>query len=70
LPSSAHLPPPPLLITTASCRLASPEDDFSSALFTVYGVLWSIPGADITNNESFLATVMLNVIFVFGLLVS
>jgi hypothetical protein len=32
-------------------------------------VLWSIPGADITNNESLLGTVTLNLIFIFGLLV-
>jgi hypothetical protein len=32
-------------------------------------VLWSIPGSDVTNSESLLGTVVLNVIFVFGLLV-
>jgi hypothetical protein len=33
-------------------------------------VLYSIPGADITNNPSLLATFVLNLIFIFGLLVS
>lgn len=32
-------------------------------------VLYSIPGADITNNPSLLATFVLNLIFIFGLLV-
>lgn len=33
-------------------------------------MLYSIPGADITNNPSLLATFVLNLIFIFGLLVS
>ncbi|WIA35393.1 hypothetical protein OEZ86_003839 [Tetradesmus obliquus] len=39
------------------------------ALFTVYSVLYSVPGADITHASSRLATIVLNMIFLFGLLV-
>lgn len=33
-------------------------------------ILYNIPGSDITNHESLLATFVLNLIFIFGLLVS
>eukprot|EP00882_Tetradesmus_deserticola_P020668 GHRQ01022331.1.p2 GENE.GHRQ01022331.1~~GHRQ01022331.1.p2 ORF type:complete len:195 (+),score=92.63 GHRQ01022331.1:30-587(+) len=52
-------------------KLASGPDavTMEDALFTVYSVLYSVPGADITHAASRLATVVLNLIFLFGLLV-
>lgn len=43
--------------------------DWTTSLFTVYGVLYRIPGVAITREETLTATVVLNVIFMFGVFV-
>jgi len=68
----------PLTTSPPLCLPPPPHPDFnpenslcpSSPLCGLVQVLYSIPGADITNAPTWGGTLVLNLIFIFGLLVS
>ncbi len=57
---AAHRPPPQILVGGVIYKWASGLD-WTTSLFTVYGVLYRIPGVAITRESTAAATVVLNV---------